>query len=72
MIRCFDIFFSVIAILILSPLFVAVALILKLTGEGEVFYLQERLDNLAILFVIKFATMLKNSPSMGWVNHHFS
>ena len=37
MIRVFDIFFSAIALLILSPIFLLIIPILKLTGEGEVF-----------------------------------
>ena len=40
--RLFDIFFSTIALLILSPLFIPIIFILKLTGEGEIFFLQER------------------------------
>ena len=39
---------------------------LRLTGEGEVFYLQERLGKNGRPFqLIKFATMLKVSPSIG-------
>jgi len=40
--RFFDIVFSGLAILILSPLLIIFMFILKLTGEGEVFYKQER------------------------------
>ena len=43
MIRVFDIFFSAIALLILSPIFLLIIPILKLTGEGEVFYSQKGL-----------------------------
>ena len=38
--RFFDILFSSLAILVLSPLFIPVILILKFSGEGEVFYKQ--------------------------------
>ena len=41
--RFFDILFSGIALLVLSPLLVPIVLILKFTGEGEVFFLQERI-----------------------------
>ncbi|MAR78143.1 MAG: galactosyl-1-phosphate transferase, partial [Gammaproteobacteria bacterium] len=41
--RFFDIFFSLICILIFLPIFIIVSLILKFSGEGEVFYLQKRL-----------------------------
>ena len=40
--RCFDILFSLIVILVLLPLFVPVIIILKFTGEGEIFYFQKK------------------------------
>lgn len=65
-IRFFDILFSLSVIVILSPLLIFVSLLLKFTGEGEVFYLQERVgQNNIPFFVIKFATMKKNSPFTG-------
>ena len=64
--RFFDIFFSGIALLILSPLLVPVSITLRLTGEGEVFFLQERIGKGGKKFkLFKFATMLKNSPNIG-------
>ena len=64
--RYFDVLFSFFTILILSPLFVIVIMILKFTGEGEVFYLQDRVGKSGKFFrLIKFATMLKNSPDIG-------
>lgn len=64
--RFFDILFSGLAILVLSPLLIVVMLILLCTGEHEIFYLQERIGKGGEKFgVIKFATMLKNSPNMG-------
>ena len=66
MIRFFDLFFSSIAILFLMPIFLIVIPILKITGEGEVFYLQERVGKDGKPFrLIKFCTMLKNSESIG-------
>ena len=63
--RIFDILASGIAILILSPLLIPVIIGLKLTGEGYVFYKQERLGYKNKPFLIwKFATMLKDSPNM--------
>ena len=62
----FDILVSLIFLLILSPLFLCLIVLLRLTGEGEVFFLQERVGRNGVKFdVIKFATMLKNSPNMG-------
>ncbi len=65
MIRVLDIVFSGLALLLLSPLFVVVAVVLRLTGEGEVFFRQERAGQQGKSFnLLKFATMLKNSPHM--------
>ncbi|NCT75352.1 MAG: sugar transferase [Chitinophagaceae bacterium] len=64
--RFFDILFSLIALVILSPVLVPIIILLKLTGEHEVFYLQKRIGYKNREFYIwKFATMLKNSPNMG-------
>ena len=64
--RLLDLCIASSALLILLPLFVIVILILSLTGEREVFYLQERIGYKNSKFKIwKFATMLKNSLSMG-------
>jgi lipopolysaccharide/colanic/teichoic acid biosynthesis glycosyltransferase len=66
MIRIYDIFFSILSISFLLPLFIITILILSLTGEKEVFYLQNRVGKNGKLFkLIKFATMLKNSPNIG-------
>ncbi len=64
--RLFDIFFSSLALLMLSPLLLPIALLLRFTGEGEVFFLQSRVGKGGKSFMLyKFATMLKNSPSIG-------
>jgi lipopolysaccharide/colanic/teichoic acid biosynthesis glycosyltransferase len=41
--RFLDIIFSTISILVLSPLLIPIVIILKLTGEGYIFYKQERI-----------------------------
>ena len=64
--RFFDILFSGIALLFFSPVLVPLIIILRLTGEGEVFFLQERIGKGGKKFkLFKFATMLKNSPNIG-------
>jgi len=64
--RFFDIFFSFIALVALSPLLIPIVIILRLSGEGEVFFLQERLGKNGNIFKLyKFATMLKDSPNIG-------
>tara|TARA_B110000858_G_scaffold54188_1_gene62942 strand:+ start:19 stop:690 length:672 start_codon:yes stop_codon:yes gene_type:complete len=63
--RTFDILSSGIAIIILSPLLIPVIIGLKLTGEGYIFYKQERIGYKNKPFLIlKFATMLKDSANM--------
>jgi lipopolysaccharide/colanic/teichoic acid biosynthesis glycosyltransferase len=64
--RFFDLLSSFIGLLVLSPLLVPIAISLKLTGEGHIWYFQERVGYKNRLFNIwKFATMLKNSPNMA-------
>ena len=64
--RLLDIFFSGIAIVVLSPILAPIACVLRITGEGEVFYKQTRVgENGSSFGLIKFATMLKDSPNIG-------
>ena len=46
--RIFDIILSSIAIILLSPILILIIVTLKLTGEGEIFYLQERVFECAL------------------------
>ena len=64
--RILDILIAGFAFIILSPILIPVMIILKFTGENEIFYFQKRLGYKNTPFNIwKFATMLKNSPSIG-------
>ncbi len=64
--RIFDILLSGFILIILMPFFAINGLILKFTGEGEVFYFQKRIGKDSKYFDIwKFATMLKDSPNLG-------
>ena len=63
--RIFDIVSSFIACIILAPILLPIVILLKLTSEGEVFYLQERIGLYKKPFsIFKFATMLKDSVKM--------
>ena len=63
--RAADFTAALAGVIVLSPVLVPVVVGLRLTGEGEVFYRQERLGYKNALFgIYKFATMLKNSPNM--------
>ena len=64
--RLLDIVISGLALLLLSPLLVPIAIALRFSGEGEVFYKQDRVGLHGRLFgLYKFATMLKDSPNIG-------
>lgn len=63
--RFFDVLFSGILLILLSPFLLLVAIILIRTGEGEVLFSQERIGQNGKRFkLFKFATMLKNSPNI--------
>jgi lipopolysaccharide/colanic/teichoic acid biosynthesis glycosyltransferase len=63
--RFIDIILALFSLLILSPLLIPVVVILKITGEGFVFYKQKRVGKNELIFnLLKFATMYKNSPNM--------
>ena len=71
--RFFDIVFSGIALVLLSPLLLPLMFILRVTGEGEIFFPQSRVGRGGKHFKLyKFATMLKDSPNMctGTVTVH--
>jgi lipopolysaccharide/colanic/teichoic acid biosynthesis glycosyltransferase len=64
--RFFDILFSGLALLVLAPLLIPIIIILRLTGEGEIFFTQQRIGKGGKPFgLLKFATMLKDSPNIG-------
>ena len=64
--RIIDVLLSVLALLVLLPLFIPIVAILLLTGEHKVFYSQTRVGYKNQNFkILKFATMLSNSANMG-------
>ncbi len=64
--RMFDIFFSFLFILFLSPFLLIIALIVKLTSKGPVFYSQERVGLDQKKFnIIKFRSMIVNAEKNG-------
>jgi lipopolysaccharide/colanic/teichoic acid biosynthesis glycosyltransferase len=63
--RLFDIFFSMLAIIVLFPFMLPIMIVLKLTGEHYIFYKQMRVGRYGKEFpLLKFATMLKDSPNL--------
>jgi lipopolysaccharide/colanic/teichoic acid biosynthesis glycosyltransferase len=64
--RFFDLLVSIGFLILLLPLMLPVIFLLRITGEGRIFYLQERIGKDQKPFrMIKFATMLENSLNMG-------
>lgn len=60
--RAFDLVVSVIALIVLSPVFLALAIAIKLDSPGPVFYRQERVTQYGKVFRIhKFRTMVQNA-----------
>lgn len=61
--RMYDFIFSLIGIVILVPLFIVTAIIIKIDSKGPVFFLQNRIGkNKKIFKIIKFRTMSLNTP----------
>ena len=64
--RFIDVILATLALIALSPVLVPIIIGLKLTGEGEIFYVQNRVGkDLRIFGLLKFATMLKDSEKLG-------
>lgn len=64
--RICDVLLSTLLLVLLSPLLIPIVIGLKLTGEGYIFYKQERVGfKNKNFFILKFATMLKDSPNMA-------
>ncbi|KSU67672.1 sugar transferase [Arthrobacter sp. NIO-1057] len=62
--RVFDIVFSSLALLALSPVFLAIALIIRFDGPGKVFFYQERAGQDGRPFkMIKFRTMVHDAEA---------
>jgi Undecaprenyl-phosphate glucose phosphotransferase len=64
--RSFDVLLAALALLVLSPLMVLVALAVKLTSRGPIFYAQERMGMDGHLFkMVKFRTMKVDAEQHG-------
>lgn len=65
--RIIEITLSGLAIIVLSPLFVIIPILIKLTGEN-IFFLQERVGQGEKPFnLVKFTTMPKGSEKLGYI-----
>jgi undecaprenyl phosphate N,N'-diacetylbacillosamine 1-phosphate transferase len=64
--RLIDLLGSLIGMVIVFPIFIIIALSVKLTSKGPIFFKQERLGKNGRVFkIIKFRTMVVNAEKMG-------
>lgn len=64
--RILDFILSLLATIVLSPLFLVIAIIIKIDSRGPTFFLQERLGKDGKVFkIIKFRTMIPNAEKIG-------
>lgn len=64
--RAMDIVLSIIALLVLFPFLILIALGIKLTSKGSIFFSQERIGKLGKPFnIYKFRTMIPNAEKKG-------
>jgi len=64
--RAFDITFSLLGLVLLSPLFVLTYALVKLTSPGPVFFTQQRVGrHFKPFWIMKFRTMVVDAPRQG-------
>ncbi len=64
--RIFDVIMSFVLILLLSPVFLGIAIWIRLDSSGPVFYKQERITQYGRKFqIFKFRTMVDNADQRG-------
>ena len=64
--RVMDISLSLVAVILLFPVYLTIGLLVKLTSEGPVFFVQERIGHHGKPFnIIKFRTMVRDAEKNG-------
>lgn len=64
--RLFDIVMSFLLCVLLSPIFLIIAIWIKLDSDGPIFYRQERVTQYGRIFkIFKFRTMIVNADKIG-------
>lgn len=64
--RLFDIIFSSLALLVLSPLLLVISITVKVTSAGDVFYRSKRIGRNGQPFTMyKFRSMIENADKLG-------
>ncbi|MGL5417354.1 MAG: sugar transferase [Clostridium sp.] len=64
--RAFDLISSLIAFIVFSPIFLVIAIIIKLTSPGPIFFKQRRIGKDNVEFnILKFRTMRIDTPNVA-------
>ena len=64
--RIFDFLISLLGVIILSPIFIAVSIAIKLDSKGSVLFLQRRVGRYGKEFnIYKFRTMVVDAEKLG-------
>ena len=64
--RIFDVLMSITGLLVLSPLFLIISILIKTDGPGPIFFTQDRIGKEGKTFTIyKFRTMIVNAENIG-------
>ena len=64
--RLFDIVMSIVLLIVFSPVFLIVAVLIRADSKGPVFYRQERVTQYGKIFkIFKFRTMVQNADKQG-------
>src|ERR1700688_2695871 len=64
--RLFDVVFSLVGLVVLSPLVLVIAILMKLSSPGPVFYTGARIGQYGKPFrLLKFRTMVVNADKIG-------
>lgn len=64
--RVFDIIASLLMLLLISPILLILAILVKIDSQGPVFYRQQRVTQYGRVFrIFKFRTMVRNADTIG-------
>jgi len=64
--RLFDIFFSILGLILLFPFLLLIIALIKLDSKGTIFYLQKRVGKKGKIFkIFKFRTMVQDADKKG-------